>query len=138
MAFDSQRILIMKTFKLWLLVGLVFLAGVVAGVVGTRIVVRHAVRAAILHPEQVQTVLERNLTRKLRLDHGQQVKLHEILTDAHGQLKGLRREYRPQLVAIVSNANQQITAILTPEQQAWFEKLKRGNHPLGQAVRQSQ
>jgi Spy/CpxP family protein refolding chaperone len=138
MVFDSQRVLIMKTFKLWLLVALVFLAGVVAGVVGTRIVVRRAVRAAILHPEQVQTVLERNLTRKLRLDHGQQVKLHEILTDAHGQLQGLRREYRPQLVAIVSNADQQITAILTPEQQARFEKLKRGNHPLWQAVRQSQ
>ena len=40
MAFDSQRILIMKTFKSLLLVALVFLAGVVAGVVGTRIVVR--------------------------------------------------------------------------------------------------
>ena len=31
----------MKTFKLLLLVGLVFLAGAVAGVVGTRITIRH-------------------------------------------------------------------------------------------------
>ncbi len=127
----------MKTFKLILLLALVFFTGVVAGVVGTRAVVRRVVQQAILHPERVQAVLERRLTRQLRLDNSQQPKLHDILSDTHGQLKDLRREYGPQFVLIVSNANEQITAILTPEQQARYEKLKQQNRPLLQALQQS-
>ena len=136
MVFDSQRILIMKTFKLILLLALVFFAGAVAGVVGTRAVVRRVVQQAILHPEQVQAVIERRLTRQLRLDDGQQAKLHDILSDTRGQLKDLRREYGPQFSLIISNANDQITALLTLEQQARYEKLKQGNHPLLQALQQ--
>jgi hypothetical protein len=127
----------MKHFKSILLLALVFFAGVVIGVVATRAVVRHVVREAILHPEKAQAVMERNLTRRLRLDNGQQVKLHQILSDAHGQLKDLRRQDRPQLAEIFSNANGQIIALLTPEQQAQFEKLKLENHPLLQALQQS-
>jgi len=136
MVFDTERILIMKTFKLILLLALVFLAGAMAGVVGTRAVVRRVVQQAMLHPERVQAVIERRLTRQLRLDGGQQAKLHDILSDTHGQLKDLRREYGPQFVLIVSNANGQITAILTPEQQARYERLKQGNHPLLQVLQQ--
>jgi hypothetical protein len=127
----------MKTFKSILLLALVFFAGLVVGVVGTRAVVRHMVREVILHPDRAQTFMERNLTRKLRLDNGQQVKLHEILSDAHGQLKDLRREYQPQFFEVLSNANGQITAILTPAQQAEFDKLKSENHPLMQAIQQN-
>jgi Spy/CpxP family protein refolding chaperone len=124
----------MKAFKSILLLTLVFLTGLIVGVVGTRVVVRHVMRNAILHPENVQTILERNLTRKLQLDNEQQIKLHEILSDARGQLRDLRRQYRPQLVTIISNANEQITAILTPEQQDEFESVKVRNHPLLQAA----
>ena len=44
MAFDAGRTLIMKTFKLILLLALVFFAGAVVGVVGTRAVVRRVVQ----------------------------------------------------------------------------------------------
>ena len=127
----------MKTLKLISLLTLVFFAGIVAGVVGTRIAVRHFVQQAILHPDRVQNFIERGLTRQLRLDNGQQVKLHQILLDAHGQLRDVRQQYRPQVIGIISNANQQIILILTPEQQARFEALKRKNHPLFQAVQES-
>jgi len=127
----------MKVFKSLLLLALVFFAGIVIGVVGTRVVVRHAVQQAVLHPERVQAVIERNLARRLRLDGGQQAKLHEILSEAHGQLKDLRREYQPQVIVVVSNTEQQIDAILTPGQQARFEKLKEENRPLLRAIRQT-
>ena len=117
----------MKTFKLLLLVGLVFLTGVVAGVVGTRIAIRHWVRSAIQRPQMVQTLVERRLNRQLRLDANQQAQVHQILTDARGQLKGLRQEYCPQVVLIVSNADVEISALLTPAQQERFEKMKREN-----------
>lgn len=127
----------MKVFKSLLLLALVFFAGIVIGVVGTRVVVRHAVQQAVLHPERVQAVIERNLARRLRLDGGQQAKLHEILSEAHGQLKDLRREYQPQVIVVVSHTEQQIDAILTPGQQARFEKLKEENRPLLRAIRQT-
>jgi Spy/CpxP family protein refolding chaperone len=128
----------MKVFKSILLLALVFFAGVAGGVVGTRMAVRHIVQQAVLHPERVQALMERNITRRLRLDNEQQAKLHEIFLDAHGQLKDLRREYQPQVILVVSNAEEQITAILTPEQQARFEKLKAENRQLLYMMRRPQ
>ena len=124
----------MKNWKSLLALALVFFAGVAVGVVGTRVVVRRVLQQAIAHPERVQAVIERGLTRKLRLDNSQQVKLHAILSDSHAQLDALRGQFKPQLVSILTNANEQITAILTPVQQARFEELKRKNHPLLRAL----
>jgi Spy/CpxP family protein refolding chaperone len=138
MAYDSGWVLIMKTFKLLLLVSLVFMSGVVSGVVGTRIVVRRVMGEVIAHPETVQPRIERNLAFRLRLDGGQRMKLHEIMSDTRGQLKDLRQEYRPRVGLVLSNANGQITALLTPEQQARFEKWKTENRPFWPSFRQSQ
>jgi hypothetical protein len=121
-----------------LLVTLVFPAGVAAGVVGTRIVVRQVVGETLAHPETVQPRTERNLTFRLRLDGGQREKLHAILTDTHEQLHGLRQEYRPKVIPVLSNANVRITALLTPEQQARHEKRKDKNHPLLEAIKRNQ
>ena len=127
MAFDSDWTLIMKALKLSLLVALIFLAGVATGVVGTRIAIRHWVSSAIQRPEKVQMLLERNLSRRLHLDARQRVEVHRILTEARGQLRDLRQEYRPQHVAIITNTEAQISAILTPEQQARFKRMQREN-----------
>jgi hypothetical protein len=127
----------MKNFKSILLLALVFSAGLVIGVVATRTVVRHAVREAILHPEKVQAVIERRLRRQLRLDNRQQAKLHDILSDSHAQMDDLRGKYLPQTISILNDANDQIIAMLTPEQRARFERLKLENHPLLQALQQS-
>jgi len=127
--------MIMKTFKSILLVALVFIAGVVAGVVGTRIVVRHVVGEAISHPETVRPRIERNLALWLRLDADQRAKVHVILSDTHVQLESLRQEYRPKVILVLSNANDRITALLTPEQQVRFEKWKEKNRPLVEAIK---
>ena len=124
----------MKTFRLLLLVGLVFLAGVVAGVVGTRIAIRHWMSTAIQRPQMVQTLIERRLKWQLQLDANQQAQVHQILTDARGQLKELRQEYRPQAVVIVSNADAKISALLTPAQAKRFEKMKQRNRAFLQPV----
>ncbi|MGA2686245.1 MAG: hypothetical protein ABSF51_14475 [Verrucomicrobiota bacterium] len=117
----------MKTFKLLALVTLVFLAGVAAGVVGTRLVIRHWVNTAVQRPENFQLLLERNLRWQLRLDARQRVEVHRILTDTRVQLRDLRQEYRPQVVAVLTNTEAQISAILTPEQQARFEQMQQQN-----------
>jgi hypothetical protein len=117
----------MKTFKLLALITLVFMAGVAAGVVGTRLVIRHWVNTAVQRPENFQLLLERNLRWQLRLDARQRVEVHRILTGARVQLRDLRQEYRPQVVAVLTNTETQISAILTPEQQARFEQMQQQN-----------
>jgi Spy/CpxP family protein refolding chaperone len=120
----------MKLFKLSLLIALVFLAGVVAGVVGTRIAIRHWVSSAIQRPERVQMLIERNLRWRLHLNATQRAQVHRILTDARGQLRDLRQEYHPQVVTILTNTEAQISAILTPEQQTRFERMQKENRQL--------
>ena len=125
----------MKNWKSLLLLALVFFSGVAVGVVGTRVVVRRVVQQAIAHPEKGQFLMERNLTRKLRLDHGQQVKLHEILTETRTQLRDLRQEFQPQTAAVLRGTDEKIAALLTPEQQARYEIIKEQNRPMLRALR---
>jgi hypothetical protein len=113
-----------------LLLVLVFAAGIVVGVVGTRTVIRHFVQRAIAQPERFQLYVEREMKWKLRLDDSQQVKLHAILTDSRGQMRELRQQIHPQMVLVWSNADTQISAMLTPEQLARYEKFKDANRPL--------
>ena len=117
----------MKNWKSVLLLVLVFGAGIVAGAVGMHIMARHWVQRAIVQPERVQNFVERDLAWKLRLDKPQRVKLHEILSGSRGQLRELRQQIQPQSATILSNANVQITAMLSSEQAAQFEEFKRSN-----------
>ena len=117
----------MKALKLSLLLALVFLAGAAAGVVGTRMAIRHWVNTAIQRPQNFQMLLERNLRWRLHLDEHQRVEVHRILTDTRVQLRDLRQEYRPQVVAVLTNTEAQISAILTPEQEARFEQMQQEN-----------
>jgi Spy/CpxP family protein refolding chaperone len=82
---------------------------------------------AIQRPENFQLLLERNLRWQLHLDPRQRVQVHRILTDARVQLRDLRQQYRPQMVVVLTNAETQISAILTPEQEARFEQMQQQN-----------
>jgi len=125
----------MKNWRSILLLLLVFMSGLVVGVVGTRIAVRHFVQRAMTNPDRVQGFVERDLAWKLRLDESQRVQLHEILSTSRGQLRELRQQIQPQMTLVFSNANSQITAMLTPEQQARYERFKASNYLLARPPR---
>jgi len=120
-------------FKSWLVVLLVFVAGFAAGVVVTRGVVRHAIRQAATNPERIRDVIERRLTRQLDLDATQRAKVHDILTESHGDLRVLRSEFRPQFLAIVSNAEQRVAAVLNDEQKERFARVLAENRQFWEA-----
>jgi len=120
----------MKRFRPWTVVALVFLAGVVFGVVATRIVVRRIVRTAILQPERMRERIERDLTRKLKLTEEQRPNVHATLIQAHERLQALRQEFQPRFVLIITQAQQEVSAVLTPEQRERFEKFKRETRPF--------
>jgi hypothetical protein len=120
----------MKNLKPILALLLMFGVGVIVGVVGTRIVVRGFIRHAIEHPELVRERIERDLVRRLKLDSEQRAKVHEALTDTQKQLRDLRLEFQPQFVAIISDSQARIAAVLTPEQREKFEKYREENRRI--------
>ena len=128
----------MKTLKPWLVIILVFVAGFAGGVVTTRAVVRHLVRQAVANPDRVRDLIEQRMTRRLRLNAEQRQRVHEILTERQGDLRGLRQEFAPRFLDIVTNAEAQISATLTPEQRERFEKLREENRRLLPMLRRAQ
>jgi uncharacterized membrane-anchored protein YhcB (DUF1043 family) len=122
----------MNKLKLWLVVALVFLAGFAAGVVTTRAVVRRMVSQAVLNPDRVRELIEKRITAKLGLDNEQQAKVHGVLAKASGELKDLRGDFQPRFRAIMSNAESEISAVLTPEQRERFKKFREENRHLWQ------
>jgi len=122
----------MKKIKPWLVLALVFLAGVVFGVVATRVAVRHFVRVAISQPDRLRERIERDLTRQLKLNAQQRPQVHAALVRAHERLQALRAEFQPRFVEILNDARTEITAELTPKQRARFEKFREENRQLWQ------
>ena len=110
-----------------LLLVLVFTAGLVVGIVGTRIAARHFIQRIMTQPERFQQFMERDLAWQLRLDRDQRARLHDILTASRGQLREIRKQIQPQTALVYSNANAQIAALLTPGQQTAFEQFKAAN-----------
>lgn len=110
---------------------LVFFAGIVVGVVGTRIVVRRVVRQMIANPQilvqRAQNQMELQLARRLNLDPNQRRQVNRILLLSQGQLREIREETQPRIALIRSNAFEEISAILTPEQRDELEKMREEN-----------
>jgi len=110
--------------KSWLVIALVFVAGFGAGVVVTRGVVRHLVQQAVNNPDHVRDLIERRLTRQLDLDMAQREKVNDILSESQSELRNLRGDFRPRFIAIVTNAEERIDAVLTEEQRARYDKVR--------------
>ncbi len=116
----------MNKFKPALALLLVFVAGAVFGVVGTRMVVRSVIQEVIKHPNLAQERIELNLVKRLKLNPEQKAKVHEVLVDSQKQIRPLRLES----MNILSNAQVKISDILTEDQRRLFDKMKEENRNL--------
>ena len=116
--------------KSWLVLALVFGAGFTAGVVVTRDVVRHYIQKIVRNPDRVRDLLEQRLTHELRLDANQRQQVHLILGESQKDLRELRREFAPPFLAIVSNAETRVAAVLTPQQRERFARFRDENRRL--------
>ena len=125
----------MKHWKSILLLVLVFLTGIVAGVAGSRAMARLIAAKATDHPEWAQMVIERSLNRRLGLDENQKAQLHDIMTDARGQITTLRGEYRPKIEVIYLQTDSQIQGMLKPEQLERYKKIREQEHPMLRSLR---
>jgi len=123
----------MQKLKVGLVLALIYFAGIATGVVATRTVVRHMVAAAVQNPARVKLLIERRLTRQLKLDAGQQNKVEQILIRTQNELRSLRQDFGPRFQAILLNTQTEISAVLTPEQRQRFDKLREENRHLWEA-----
>jgi len=117
----------MKKLKLILLLTLVFGAGLVTGVVGTRIAVRNFINRAVGEPDFLRTRVERDLVRRLKLDATQQVQVSMALRAAHNGIIAMGEESRPRLRKILIKANGEIEAVLTPGQLENYHRMQLDN-----------
>lgn len=124
----------MKKLKPWLVILLVFVAGFIGGVVGTRVVVRRTVQTALTNPDRVRELIERRLAARMKLDAAQREKVHTALAESQRELRDLRQEFAPRFRGILSNTEGQIALALTPEQRERFAQFKEENQRLWQVL----
>ncbi len=126
----------MSKWKPALAVLLVFVAGMVVGVVGTRMVVRSVAARMMMDPafarNRMTAQAELQLARRLQLGPLQRQRVREILSEMQGQLKLINEETQPRRQMVISNAAAQIDLVLGPVQKLEFEKLKEENRMLMQ------
>ena len=120
----------MNKIKVALLIGMIYVAGIATGIVATRAVVRHVMADVASNPDRLRTMIERRMAVRLGLNREQRAKVGEILTRAQNDLKGLRQQFSPQFQTIMSNAQAEISAQLTPEQEERFRKFREEHRKL--------
>jgi Spy/CpxP family protein refolding chaperone len=109
-------------FKSWLLLGIIFVIGVVTG--GALAL---GLGPRFMHqpgPQQIRKVWMTQLTQRLNLTADQQAKIQPILADAETQIRNLHREEMGRGATIFKSTNDQIAALLTPAQNDELKKME--------------
>src|SRR5262249_606115 len=113
----------MKTFKPLVLLLLVFVAGILVGVVGTRVAVRHVIHRVVANPDLIWIRIQRVLAADLRLNPDHCATVDRLLSESHEQIRTLPAEYQPRSLPVIEKARADIAAALRPEQRAKFDKM---------------
>jgi Spy/CpxP family protein refolding chaperone len=120
----------MKNIRLWLVLLLVFTAGVAAGTVVTRAVTRKAIQQAVADPNRVREAVARRMFSRLDLKPEQRQEVGAVLKDTQVELRQLRTSFVPRYLEVMSNAEHRISARLTPEQRERFLEFRNENRQL--------
>lgn len=104
-----------------LVVLLTFTAGVMVGVFASHMMILRGGHGAPLFPTKAMV---NRLDRRLDLTDAQRVQVEQIIRRSHARIDGMWDDVRPRMRAEIDRANAEISAILTPEQRAKFERLK--------------
>lgn len=111
-----------SSLKPWLVLGIIFIAGILTGsalTIGLASHFRHSPGA-----QQVKRLWMAQLVRRLNLTADQQAKIEPILADANTQIQSLHRAEMEHGSQIFKTANDQISALLTPDQKVELQKIE--------------
>ncbi len=110
----------MKRWKAVLGVISIFILGTIAGGIISSAIIRHCQPWG--RPPSREEVV-RKLSRRLDLDANQRAQVEVIVNDAHNQMREMRREDKPKIDSILTDAQAKIMTVLRPNQKQKFDKL---------------
>jgi hypothetical protein len=114
----------MKKWKAITTIVIVFLLGVLAGALVTHKVCQQRIDTVIKgEPGSMSKFIVRRLNQELHLDGAQLEQLRAIVQETHGEMKKVRRQFRPQIEEILMRSQDRIRAILRPDQREKYEKI---------------
>jgi hypothetical protein len=127
-----------------LYMGLVFVCGGVVGAFGHRLYTVSGVsaNASARNPEEFRKQFQAELKSRLKLSDEQFSKLDAIMDDTRREYRAARQTIEPEMRKIREEQQQKIGALLSPDQQAEWQKIleerarnrqnkKRGGRPPG-------
>lgn len=115
----------MKRTTALLAVAVLFLVGVLVGVLGTHLFYLHEIRQPGGLASLGTRWLARSLDRRLDLTAEQRKQVDAILADTAREASGLRRQMTPRMLEIFERSRRRISAVLTPDQREKFERFRR-------------
>jgi hypothetical protein len=118
----------MKVLKIITLLCLVFAAGVIVGVAGTRFAVKKVIEQASKKPEVFRAKVEVALVRELKLTPEQRPKVREIVGRGFADLQQLRGDFQPRIGAILKRTEGEIRVVLDERQKVKFDLMLK-NRP---------
>lgn len=133
----------MERWKIITVLALVFMLGLMVGVVGTGVAFKHGTPFSPRSPEGRKAFFMQRLERKLDLTAAQKTRVAAIVDRRHAQARERFRRHRQAMRAFMVQGFEDIRKELTPEQQIKLDALqsefearfqKRGrrfHHPPG-------
>ncbi|HKB08544.1 MAG TPA: hypothetical protein VKF61_09725 [Candidatus Polarisedimenticolia bacterium] len=106
-----------------LLLGGMFVLGLICGILGTAAMMHRFHRGGFSH-ERMEHFVVRRLTHRLDLDETQRKAVEEVVHTTRLRLEEVHAEVAPRIDAILDDAYQKILPTLTPEQQKKLEAIR--------------
>ncbi len=113
----------MKNLKSVLCILLIFILGAAGGGLAMHIVYKSHMETFLRGDRKTrEEILLNRLSRRLDLDDRQREQARAIVEKTHEEMDKIRKQYRPQMEAVMENSRAEMRRILRPEQLQKFEK----------------
>ena len=114
----------MNRWKITLRYGLVFMIGLVLGMAGSRLALKHRFAQAMQNrPAAQRQMMMRHLTRQLQLTKPQQIEIAHIMDAQLKALSEVRERHQPEIQAIFQQAEDEMKPHLLPKQQQKLDQI---------------
>ncbi len=129
----------MKNVKQIVCVLLVFLLGAASGGLAVHILYKSRMETYLRgdHKFREQVLLDR-LSRRLELDDRQREQVLTIIRQTHEEMDSIRKQYRPQMEAVLEKSRQEVRQILRPGQLEKFEEFIKQRKAMHEKERQKE
>ena len=116
----------MKSWQVWAGILVIFLSGIVIGIVGSAAFFKHEILVHVQEgPPAMRRFVVNVLTRELDLNEEQTEKITPIITDAQKEMLKIRASVQPQVKDLIGKTIEQLDPVLTPEQQTKLHQMNQ-------------